>query len=347
MSVQSPENKKINMKNYDDETQYGYDMLTGTNVSGWKIYEIIGRGGFGCVYRCSSMETRKQAAFKAEKDTGSNSADVLFECKILQELAKHNYTEHFTSVYSYGQCPNFQFMVVTLLGPNLYEICCHLPGEKYELSSWVRVMFQILEALECLHSIGYIHNDLKPGNFVIGYKYDASRRNTIHLIDFGLASKYGSESNPTPPLFKTEKQGIEYVGTITHCSPNAHTRMELGRRDDIWGWLFLSMDFYNEMPWRNLSTEEEIERCKLSMSSENYSHYLPLEYYSIIQDLNTLGVYDKPNYKLYFKQLNLIMKMSKISWDDPYQWELLPFEMKESLNLSVSRELALDLTQED
>ncbi|CEF70384.1 Protein kinase domain and Serine/threonine-/dual specificity protein kinase, catalytic domain and Protein kinase-like domain-containing protein [Strongyloides ratti] len=334
-------------ESFDDSTTLAYDKLSGFIVSDWKIFEIIGKGGFGCVYRCSSMKDRSQAAFKAEKDNEINTADVLFECKILQLLEKEGISEHFTHVFDFGQCLNFQFMVVTLLGPNLYEICSYLPEEKYELSTWVRVMYQILESIQYLHKVGYIHNDLKPGNFVIGNKYDIKRRNVIHLVDFGLASKYGDEKNPVNLKYKTEKKGIEYIGTITHCSPNAHLRTELGRRDDIWGWLFLSMDFYNEMPWTNLVTEEEIEACKLSLKIENYCQYLPHEYNIILENLKILGVYDEPKYSLYYNQLELIIKKYNISWDDPYQWELLPFEAKEVLNLSVSKELSLDMTQEN
>uniref|UniRef100_A0A0K0FAG1 non-specific serine/threonine protein kinase n=1 Tax=Strongyloides venezuelensis TaxID=75913 RepID=A0A0K0FAG1_STRVS len=323
-----------------------FDKLTGSIISDWMVFEMIGKGGFGCVYRCSSVKDRSQAAFKAEKDNEFNTGDVLFECKILQMLEREGISEHFTHVYDFGQCLKFQYMVVTLLGPNLYDICCYLPEEKYELPTWVRVMYQILDAIQCLHKIGYIHNDLKPGNFVIGNKYDTKRRNVVHLVDFGLASKYGSENNPVSLRYKSEKKGIEYIGTVTHCSPNAHLRIELGRRDDIWSWLFLSMDFYKEMPWRNMSTEEEIEKCKLSLNIENYCQYLPVEYSVILENLKTLGIYDEPNYTLYFNQLELIMKTYKISWNDSYQWELLPFETKEILNLSVSKELAVDLTQE-
>jgi serine/threonine protein kinase len=40
--------------------------------------------------------------------------------------------------------------------------------------------------LKDLHSIGYVHNDLKLENLVVGNKDP----NKIYLIDFGLASSF-------------------------------------------------------------------------------------------------------------------------------------------------------------
>lgn len=43
-----------------------------------------------------------------------------------------------------------------------------------------------IERLRKLHELGFVHNDIKLENILVGHK----ESNLIHLIDFGLASPY-------------------------------------------------------------------------------------------------------------------------------------------------------------
>lgn len=62
---------------------------------------------------------------------------------------------------------------------------------------------QILDILELVHKSGYVYNDLKPDNILIGYGektasdtkgisscHNIFKNVTINLIDFGLASRW-------------------------------------------------------------------------------------------------------------------------------------------------------------
>uniref|UniRef100_A0A0K0FVF0 non-specific serine/threonine protein kinase n=1 Tax=Strongyloides venezuelensis TaxID=75913 RepID=A0A0K0FVF0_STRVS len=332
-----PSEKSIVNEDVDD---YLFNELTGKRVHGFNIEKKLGEGGFGVVYKCNAT-TKKgviiNAAFKAERNTNNNtpSMGLLFECKVLQKLEESDNNSNFVSLYSCGLRKNFTFMVMLLLGPNLYDICCYLPGEKFEQSTWIRVSYQILQAIKSLHNIGYIHNDLKPSNFTIGDKDDENGSTIIYLIDFGLSRIYGTKESPRPPVFTEEKRGIEYIGTITHCSPNAHKRVELGRRDDMYAWMYIMMDFYNELPWRRCDTDKKIEDFKLNCDYETYCKYLPKSCNAIIKHILNLSLYDEPKYDLLGDRLKKIMKECKIRMNDHYQWELLPIEAKKALNLKV------------
>ena len=45
----------------------------------------------------------------------------------------------------------------------------------------------MIQALEVLHSVGFIHNDIKPNNIMVDCNHDAL---TATLIDFGLTTGY-------------------------------------------------------------------------------------------------------------------------------------------------------------
>jgi len=48
----------------------------------------------------------------------------------------------------------------------------------------------MLESLKTIHSIGYVHRDIKPDNFLI----DCQDPYKIYMIDFGLVKKYIHEN---------------------------------------------------------------------------------------------------------------------------------------------------------
>ena len=51
---------------------------------------------------------------------------------------------------------------------------------------------QLLSIFEKLHSIGYIHNDIKADNICVGNYLDPHPTN-VKLIDFGMSTKYMNE----------------------------------------------------------------------------------------------------------------------------------------------------------
>ena len=56
---------------------------------------------------------------------------------------------------------------------------------------------ELLEKIQILHELGYIYQDIKPENILIGVDDEC---NKIYLIDFGLSKCYLTEEGNHIPL---------------------------------------------------------------------------------------------------------------------------------------------------
>ena len=81
---------------------------------------------------------------------------------------------------------------------------------------------QVIDRLEAMHKIGYLHRDVKPDNLAIGL---SEKNKIIYLFDFGLALSIGSG------IPKEEKGKV--VGTLGFMTCRAHEGKPQGPADDI------------------------------------------------------------------------------------------------------------------
>ncbi len=67
------------------------------------------------------------------------------------------------------------------------------------------------------------------------------------MVDYGLAKQH-LDKNGVP---HDARKNTDFRGTITYASLNAHNKVDLSRRDDMWSFYFVILDFFNEeLPWR-------------------------------------------------------------------------------------------------
>ncbi|VDM48451.1 unnamed protein product [Toxocara canis] len=102
-----------------------------------------------------------------------------------------------------------------------------------------------------------------------------------------------------------------YLGTDRYCSIHVHKREEQGRRDDLWSFLYMMVEFIvGQLPWRSSSYRGEylLKDC-------------PIEFYKIYDHIRRLQYMDKPNYELIKKTMKQICERRHYSTDDPFDWE--------------------------
>ena len=66
----------------------------------------------------------------------------------------------------------------------------------YSLSTVLRIVLKLMDALENLHEIGYIHRDIKPENVCVDLE---ANDGDFYLVDLGLATPYLDEEGKHIP----------------------------------------------------------------------------------------------------------------------------------------------------
>ena len=71
-----------------------------------------------------------------------------------------------------------------------------------------------IDVLEYIHSVGYVHGDIKGDNLLLGRNKDSE--NQVYLVDFGLASKHSLKTEFKPDPKKAHDGTIEYTSRDAH-----------------------------------------------------------------------------------------------------------------------------------
>ena len=151
----------------------------------YRIEELIGTGGMGEVYRAEHRGLGKQVALKllpAQRATGNLGKRFQNEARIAARLDHPGCVR----VLDSGRCAAGSFLVMDLVeGPTL-RAAARLQSP-FDVADAVRVIGDVLEALDHAHELDVLHRDIKPENVMFEGIEGGGR---AILIDFGLARAF-------------------------------------------------------------------------------------------------------------------------------------------------------------
>ena len=187
----------------------------------YKVIRKIGQGSFGRIYICQDIISNEFYAMKVEQISTLN--------RVLETESKYlNYLRGFgiPELIFFGREEKYFILIETLLGKSLENLYSESHGN-FNIKDVCMIGIQILDRLEYIHNKNIIHRDIKPDNFVIGKNED---KNTIFMIDFGLAKRYRNPLTQEHIQFKLTKR---LTGTARYASINALKGGEQSRKDDL------------------------------------------------------------------------------------------------------------------
>jgi len=186
----------------------------------YELRRILGRGAMGVVYEGFDPTLSRQVAVKIIlKSAGLDpETERAFAARFSQEakaVARLNHP-HIVQVYDFGVESEVAYLVMEHIeGRELRSFFD--AKEMFPPEETVRIMSQLLDALEFAHQAGVIHRDIKPANVML----DAQRR--VKLADFGVARVQESERSTAGTM----------VGTPAFMSPEQIQGGKIDRRTDI------------------------------------------------------------------------------------------------------------------
>ena len=171
------------------------------NSSDFEFLYIIGRGGFGKVWRVKSKKTNKHYALKQMSKLKIIDKKSIKLINSERDLLSELFSPFIVNMYYAFQDKEFLYLVIDLLpgGDLRYHISIH---KKFSEEQTRFFICGIILALEYIHSKGVIHRDIKPENLVLDDK------GYVRLTDFGIAKKNmednSSETSGTPGYMSPE-----------------------------------------------------------------------------------------------------------------------------------------------
>ena len=260
-----------------------------------------------------SPTSPQRCAIKVESSLSPKQV-LKMEVVVLKRL--QNSSSHVCALLGCGRTDKINYIVMSLLGPNLSELRKQRPKQRFSLSTTLRVGLQVIAAVHDMHNCGFLHRDIKPSNFAIGST--AHTRRTCYLLDFGLARQY---TTPTGEI-RAPRPVAGFRGTVRYASTNAHESKDLGRHDDLWSVFYMLVELAcSELPWKRIRDKETAGKFKLSYDHGKLVKLLPPEFYDFLDHLRSLNYFEKPDYKYLSTLLLNAMRCLGVSRADPYDWE--------------------------
>ena len=90
-----------------------------------------------------------------------------------------------------------------------------------------------------IHEVGYVYNDLKTDNILVGNYRCSDSLHQLKLIDFGLATAYLTTEKGTGKKIHIEQGKKYFQGNLAFSSFNAFNNKVLSRKDDLISLVYL------------------------------------------------------------------------------------------------------------
>jgi serine/threonine protein kinase/tetratricopeptide (TPR) repeat protein len=193
------------------------DPFLGRTISHYRIFEKLGEGGMGVVYRARDTRLGRVVALKFPAPRLDGSADA--RARVLREARAASALDHVNicTIHEIGETDAGQLFIAMACyaGETLEE---KLQRGRLSLAEALGYAVDMAEGLAKAHEHGIAHRDIKPANVMV------TNDGVVKLLDFGLADE--ADGRPTAAAVSR--------ATPAYMSPEQARGERVDHRSDIW-----------------------------------------------------------------------------------------------------------------
>lgn len=198
--------------------------LIGSEFVGYRIDELIGRGGMGVVYRAYDLRLKRTVALKLMAP--ELALDQRFRERFSREVELAMVVEHpnVVPIHDAGDIDGRLYLAMRLIEGTDLRALLRREGPLAPARA-LAICSQVANALDAAHANGLVHRDVKPSNVLL----DASGH--VYLADFGLTRRLDEHGS-------VGESGS--VGTPAYLAPEQIEGGSIDGRTDVYslGCLF-------------------------------------------------------------------------------------------------------------
>jgi ABC-type branched-subunit amino acid transport system substrate-binding protein/DNA-binding beta-propeller fold protein YncE len=212
----------------------------GTTFAGYRIEDLVGRGGMGVVYRATDLSLERPVALKLIAP--ELAEDERFRSRFLREprLAASLDHPNVIPIYEAGEHDGQLYLAMRFVeGSDLRTILQR--EERLPPRRTLAILAQVAGALDAAHRRALVHRDVKPANVLLDEDGHA------YLTDFGITKQLGGESTDTGRM----------VGTLDYLAPEQIRGEPVDGRTDVYALGCLLYECVSGAPPFRRATEAE------------------------------------------------------------------------------------------
>lgn len=190
----------------------------------YSTYAKLGQGSYGVVYAARSNRTKRSVAIK---EVSADTDDRLVSDRIMQnaghELNVWRYVgknSHVVQLHDWFCDDKSYLFVMEKCGANLMMSLEEI--NRYTTMDFSWLFREMLHGILHIHSLGLVHRDVKPDNFMFG----GDDGSIVKLCDFGFSTMLPRDGS----LLKGS------CGTAPYMSPEMVSKSGHGMSTDMWSF---------------------------------------------------------------------------------------------------------------
>ena len=270
----------------------------------FEYISIIGKGGFGKVWKVYQKKNRTYYAMKEMSKAKIIDSHSELSVKAERDLLSKIFHPFIINMqYAFQDRDNLYLILDLLTGGDLRFHLCLRQTFTEEQSKFI--ICCILLALEYVHSNNIIHRDVKPENLVF------DKKGYLKLTDFGIAKQYK----------KNVDNSNENSGTPGYMAPEVLSNLTHNFCVDYYALGIITYELmFNKRPY-NGRNRREIKEQIMSHQIQIHHKNIPKDWSQESADFINKLIIRKPNRRLGFNGINDIKEhpwLKYFNWKDLY-----------------------------